>query len=310
MENPYASANRHPSELYYNLGQAMKNYVIAILVSCGLGIVGIVITLFMSPFITSEIHELSSSTGIQIIPLAAITGLFNFVWIGLLIYILVSYLQFLSSLKEIGSQLGDTNLQKTYKMEIGAIISCVIIGVLVLTSFIPLSQSFSYDSASFNASGFVSMFLLIFLGGFVVYIFQIMSAVYLDRWGQYLRYAEPNITTNSIAEGIAFMKWGHILNPFISGIGEIFYLVGMWKTGQNLRKYSSINNSRDANQYVAYELNPSVHGRISDPNARIYRPLQTHTTPTPQQHYFCSNCGSKITPPESKFCQNCGNKLV
>ncbi|UYP44276.1 hypothetical protein NEF87_000561 [Candidatus Lokiarchaeum ossiferum] len=301
MENPYAPSNRHISELYFNLGQAMKQYVIAILASCGIGIIGLFLTISMGPYVTSEVYALSGSAGMQIVTLAAIPGIFSFLWIGLFTYIAVRYFQYLSKLKALGNQLGDVNLQKTYKMEIGAITSGIFLVIFVIIILMPISRSLLYNPARFNVSGLIGLIFLIFFGGIAVYIFQIMSVVHFDRWSYYLQISDPNITTYSIKEGMGFMKFGRILNPFVSGIGEIFYMVGMWKSGQNLIKYSGMNNTRVEN--------PSIYGQFSEPHTRTYRPLQMHPTPSRPQHFFCSNCGNKITPPESKFCQNCGNKL-
>ena len=56
------------------------------------------------------------------------------------------------------------------------------------------------------------------------------------------------MVTISIAEGISYMKWGRIINPFTGGIGEIVYLIGILKTGKNLMQLSSMDNQGTHNQ--------------------------------------------------------------
>ncbi len=310
MENPYANSNRQIADIYNNLGQSMKNYVLATIIVIGIGILGSFFTATSSNVVVySEELGRSIEYGLIVSPLA-FTGIFDIVMVGVIVFLAIRYFQYLSNLKEAGNQLGDSNLQKSFQMEIGGLISAIIFGIIIVVSISPILMSIVDNPTSFAMNQLMSMISLILFGMFIIYVFQIIGVIYLDRWGQHLRHLELNFIANPIAQGISLMKWGRILNPILGGIGEILYLVGMMKSGKKLISYPSLENSGRVNNPIRNFNYPPSHSPYPNPNNQTYRPTQPIQTPSGRPDQFCSACGTKMSHPQSRFCENCGKKLL
>ena len=306
MENNFYAANQQNSDPYYNLGKSMKNYAVAIIILAAIGIIGTIIVygIVLIPLMSGgspDSFEMASSY----ILLSSIASMGS---LGLSVFLLIRYIQYLSNLKRAGNVTGDFNLQKSFKMEIGVIIGSIILPVILLIVFTPLMVSMIYDQ-SYNSiiTSVVGTLLLSLLVVAFLYMFQIMAMISLERWAQGLRNSNNNMVTISIAEGISYMKWGRIVSPFTGGIGAIIYLVGMMKAGKYLMQLSPMDNQGAHNQPAMQSYYAQTETSFSNSREQTYRPQNGKTTTLGSG--YCSTCGKEVINSSSAFCQHCGNKL-
>ncbi|UYP44275.1 hypothetical protein NEF87_000560 [Candidatus Lokiarchaeum ossiferum] len=307
MQNHAYSSNQFNSNIFFEFGNSMKNYVKASVIVAIIGIIGSFIIPFLG--IIPMLYGSGSSGPYQTMGgMMLISSLFGLASLGLSIFVLVRYIQYLSALKRIGQTLNDFNLQKAYKMEIGTIIGSIIFPIILIATFVPVIISMVNDPYEAMITGFLGLILLALLGGTIIFVLSILGVIALDRWGEQFRY-NNNLIGINIAEGINYMKWGRIIAPFTGGIGSIFYLVGMWKAGTNLMIYKAGENQPGTFQPSMPSYQRSSETNFDSFSEQTYRPDSTLGGNTIIPSGFCSKCGQKILNLNSTFCENCGNKL-
>jgi hypothetical protein len=242
------------------------------------------------------------------------------------IYRIVTYIQYLMQLKKVGEYTNDFDLKKAYKMELWVIItSFIMISVLIFSMYMLFSNVeslvFMIDEAAIYdfLMLFIGVFLVIFIVSILSIVFQILSVVSFDRWGQKLKILNPqNRNAVNIAEGTNFMKWGRIISFIAGTIGMILYLVGFMKAADNIIEFFDGYGNTQSTQGGNFQQFPSSSnlqqpsGSTSNPNINSSNMGNTsygNTTMKSQDERFCSFCGSKLEDKNSMFCSNCGRKL-
>ena len=304
MENQSHMTNQQYVSIYHDLGKSMRNLSLTSLIVAGIGIIGglilsvSVVPIFLMMNSPSDADEISPS----IITFAIVVGV---AIIAVILFVLYRYIQYISNLKRAGDVTGDINLQKSSKMESGALITLILTLIITVVFFIPITNlSFS------NPLEFYGRLLLPAIGIITIYGLLATSGFYLDRWAVQLRNSDRNVVTNHFAQEISDMKDARYAIIFTAGVAAFFSLVALMKAGNNLMKYPSLENQ---------ELNsPPMRRSNYSQNEATSSQLSYHqTTPTtfgqlsntdPSSN-FCPLCGEKIPNPNTSFCQNCGNKL-
>ena len=167
MENPYANSNRQIADIYTNLGQSM-NYGLATIIVVGIGILGTLFSVTPSNVVVySTALSRSIEYGLIVSPLA-FTGIFDIVMVGVVVFLAIRYFQYLSNLKEAGNQLGDSNLRKSFQMEIGGLISAIIFVIFIAVSISPILISIVDNPTSFAMNQLMRMINLILFGLFIM----------------------------------------------------------------------------------------------------------------------------------------------
>jgi len=311
------------SRLYYQmaLNSNTAYFAIANWISLGFGFIGAII--IMNVFLEPMINILESGTLVDPIDLLLdMDRMLVFVIIAMLaigIYRIVTYLQYLMQLKKVGGYTNDLDLQKAYKMELWAIIiSFIMLLIVILGMFYFISNDEFLDIIMEMDETDIYDFIMIMLGAFLIIfvvailsiVFQILSVVSFDRWGQKLKMMNPqNRNAINLAEGTNFMKWGRIISFIASTIGMILYLVGFMKAADNIIEFFTGYSNNQSTQGSPFQQ-PS--GATTNPNLNTSNMGSTsygNTTMKPQGVGFCSFCGSKLEDKNSMFCSNCGRKL-
>ena len=303
------------------LGKSMNRFAIANWISLGFGFIGAIIMqrVFLVPLMTilesdtifDPIDMLLGMGGTLIFIIVAMSA------IGL--YRFYAYIQYLMQLKKVGEYTNDLDLQKAYKMELySIIISFIMLLIVIFGMFYLISNEGFLDLIMGMDETTIYNFLMIMLGAFLVIfivailsiVFQILSVVSFDRWGQKLKIMNPqNRNATNIADGTNFMKWGRIISFIAGTIGMILYLVGFMKTAENMIVFFNGYSNIQSTQSGAFQQ-PGGSTTIPSVNSS-YRgnPSYGNTTMKPQGEGFCSFCGSKLEDKNSMFCSNCGRKL-
>ena len=301
------------------LGKSMKRFAIASWISLGFGFIGGIIMqmVFLAPMMTI----LESNTVIDPIDMfLGMGGIFIFVIIAMSaigIYRIVTYIQYLMQLKKVGEYTNDLDLQKAYKMELWAIIISfimtfiLIIGMYVLFRNMGSLVFMTDEEAIYDLLMiFLGVFLIVFVVAILSIVFQILSVVSFDRWGQKLKIMNPqNRNATNIAEGTNFMKWGRIISFIAGTIGMILYLVGFMKAADNITEFFDGYGNTQSTQGLGFLPSGSPTNNTTTNSSNMGNNSYGNTTMKPQGKGFCSFCGSKLEDKNSMFCSNCGRKL-
>jgi len=301
------------------LGKSMKRFAIVNWISLGFGFIGAI--LMQIVFLAPMMNILESGTLIDPIDtLLGMGGIFIFIIIAMSaisIYRIVTYIQYLMQLKKVGEYTNDLDLQKAYKMELWAIIISFImtfilmIGIYLLFSNMDALFFMADEAAIYDFLMLIlGVFFVIFIVAILSIVFQILSVVSFDRWGQKLKMMNPqNRNAVNVAEGTNFMKWGRIITFIAATIGMILYLVGFMKAADNIIEFFDGYGNIQSTQGSPFQ---QTSGSTTNPNLNTSNMGNTsygNTTLKPQSEGFCSFCGSKLEDKNSMFCSNCGRKL-
>jgi len=313
--------NTNSSSLQYKddftqLGKVMNRFAIASWISLAANFLGglIIQFLIMTPMMNS-LNSGSVSSSYEL--LSEIGGMIIFYSvIGLLItvYQFVTYIQYLMQLKKVGDNTSDFDLQKAYKMELGALI--ISISTIILIPILAISifggsflTTITTEEDLYSLLTMLLGFLfVIFIVAILTIVFQILSVLAFDRWGQRMKVANyQNQYAGYIAEGTSFMKYGRIITIFVGSIGSVLFLIGIMKAGKNIIEFFNNSGNIPPVQSATFQqygsnLNTSYMGNTEN---------ATYGTATVKPHGedFCPFCGAKLEDKQSMFCSNCGHKL-
>lgn len=307
---------------FWLLGKSMKNYTIASWIS--MGVRGLSLLLYLIAFIPLMIVPVNSnsidSLTSKMMGLFGISLILNVIGLGITIYLIYAYIQYLIQLKKVGDYTNDKDLQNSYKLELWAFLTPIILFfIIVVFLFISVGLMAEIDVNSFMMFYFGFLFI-IFIIALIPIILQILSVFALDRWGQRIKMANPqNPYAKRFSDGINSMKIGKIISIFFGIIGTIIFLVGFMKAGENIMKFfDGIRNLQSTNVATIPQFsksNTSQQSSAFTTNSNISsgytgNTLYGSTTMKPHDLEFCPFCGSKSDDKKSKFCANCGRKLL
>ncbi|QEE16547.1 zinc ribbon domain-containing protein [Promethearchaeum syntrophicum] len=324
------------------LGNLMKKYSLASLISIGVSIIGSIITfiVFLIPMIAIDydsvdaIYAATIGMGGVAIFFTAIVGLIS-------IYRFVTHIQFLIQLKNASQSTGDLNLNKVYKMDLWSIIASgltlliMIIGVIILSFLITsIGDMDPYSAMSLYFLSLLGFLFVILIAFAITIVFQILSVVAFEKWGQNIKATNfRNRNAINLVDGINFMKFGKIILIAAAPIsiifsymgiiaflgGTVMFQIGVMKTGKNIVEFfdgygnyistqgtasPQISNINTIQQPMETRPNPTLN-----PNS-FGNPSSGNTTIKPQAQEFCPFCGSTVEDRNTIFCANCGRKLV
>ncbi|MHA1766197.1 MAG: hypothetical protein ACTSVK_08035, partial [Promethearchaeota archaeon] len=235
---------------FIQLGKNMHRYAIASWISLGLGFFGgfIIQMAIMTPMMNSYNSGSINNLYDLLVGIGGILIFYVILSFIITVYQYVTYIQYLMQLKKVGEYTSDFDLQKAYKMELGALIISIIliilIPILLISIFggsILMNIQTEEDIYSLLMMLFGFMFVM-FIVAILAIVFQVLSVLAFDRWGQRIKSANyQNPYARSIAEGTNFMKFGRIIAIFVGSIGSVLFLIGFMKAGKNIIEF--FNNS-------------------------------------------------------------------
>ena len=321
------------------LGKSMKRYSIASWISMGVSIVGSFISfiaLFI-PLLTSSFDGFYST----IIASGGVLIFFIVVVSLISIYQFVTHIQFLIELKNVSKFTGDLNLKKVFKMDIWSIITSILTILIIIVGIIIVSfliRSIDYMDAfevlNLYLFSFLGLFIVIFIAVTITFIFQILSTIAFEKWGQNIKSTNfQNRNAINMVDGMNFMKYGKIISiaaapisiivPSMGAIailiGILTFQIGVMKTGKNIVEFfegygnyisnqgaaaPQISNNNTIQQPRGMSPNPSLNPRY------FGNPSSGNSTIKPQAQGFCPFCGSTLEDKNAVFCANCGRKLL
>ncbi len=299
---------------FVDLGESMKNYVVA-------AVSTIIVLIIAVAIIASQVFM--STMGFRlswIIAAAAIMVISIFVTFGF-------YLSFISRLGKAGRVSGYPDLMTAHNYYLGAII-VGIVGVLLII-FVPLGSLMTFMSTTMPTPRMVlDVVVPIVVGavliGLVPAILNILGAFRLNAWANWYAFSHgASFTAKRIYDGSNLIKWGAIVTiiPMVSIVGAIMSFVGFYQTGAGF--VSEFERATVPSEQVRREVvtAPMPMGTQTTQEGTKNIPFVTPSvapnvvptvaptsTPSPLVR-FCGKCGSRVETDNARFCVTCGSSL-
>ena len=264
-------------------------------------------------------------------------GLMNFAFvipfiIILLIGLYVFYRQikYIISLKRASVATQESNLKRSYHMELSMIITSIIFPIVLMIIVFSVLGNISMgisdleylDSEEFLTSMLIRLgiiWVVAMLFGIAIIVFKIIAAVSLDKWAETQERNLNHYLMLEMKQGTNYIKIGQIISviPMISFLGPFLYYYGLGKAGKAMRDYYSQSEPQlaDTKSYTSnYATSPSYYGNpkysatpttIPPKSSDVF---QTFTASKPTQ-MFCPHCGAPLTESAPSYCPMCGKKI-
>jgi hypothetical protein len=263
-------------------------------------VIGVVAGIFSYSFILLISTDIMGFI-IGVVAFIVIIGILSFIY----------FLKYLKDLNTVGQSTGDPNLQKSYRMQLWALI--ISVGVVLFLVFILIGLLFTMDVYAFIPL-LLASFGLVAIIGIIGFILQIVGVLALGDWGQMYKMTHfQSIWAQKIAGGIDLIKWGTILQIIVGTLATILQIIGFFQTATAIKaefENPSLPSSyaKSGPIYMTGSYAPTYSQPYPQNTYRTEIPAP-HTAMTPQPR-FCMYCGTALDQIGIKFCPNCGKNLL
>lgn len=305
-------------EAFFNLGKAMRTYVLTIFLG---GLLTIIVSVGSIMSLVDSIYsDNMPSFSLLLLPL-----IFIFLYI---VAVFVLYCLFLSNLGKVSKLTGIPQLQKAYTYYLWAFLSGFIVVGVIFLLFFGLFAS-TLNSIFSDYSGSSDSLMGMFMGSFMIYVILIVVAVLVPTilkiigvlafsdWAVYSHQSNSlSPFIRQVKEGSDLMKWGTILSivPFVSSIAELLELIGFFQVGSNLMKEYGPQTNPNPVQFQSYGSPPQDYQqtqRISSNYSPYPSSIPTSSPTQTTKIRFCPHCGGNLENlgGNPRFCPSCGRNL-
>lgn len=190
---------------------------------------------------------------------------------------LVGYILIVIAIKDISDDLQDKTIFR----------NVVIAAVTGIVGALAGATVFVFGAVTGILTGGVSAFFGVLAGLFVVWVFLIVSAVFLRR------------AYNSMGKELGVNMFSTAATLYLIGAALTIVLVGFILL--------FVAEILQAVAYFSIPDRPPTQGAGASPGPTVAAPSPSSIPPMGGTTKFCTNCGAKISP-SATFCYNCGAK--